>query len=116
MYNKILFKMFMVFLLGGTYIFVGLLISKLLRDSICEDKIKDIDENIFQLFIDGGFIMLSIFFIRIFITLIFHNLFDGIYGFNINDIKEINGSVILSISFLYFMGDCVKQKIKTIFK
>ena len=112
--KKNLFKIFMVFLLGGTYIFFGLLVSKILRNNICEDKIKDIDENIFKLFIDGGLIMLSIFFIRIIITYSFGKIFNGIYNFNIKDISEVNGSVILSISFLYFMGDCVRQKIKTI--
>ena len=113
--KKNLFKIFMVFLLGGTYIFIGLLVSKILRNNICEDKIKDIDENMLQLFIDGGLIMLSIFLIRIIITYSFGKIFNGIYNFNIKDISEVNGSVILSISFLYFMGDCVKQKIKTIF-
>ena len=117
--KKLLFKIVVIFLLGGTYIFLGLLVSDNLRKNICknEDKNKNTNklENIIELFINGGLIMLCIFFIRITITYVFGKLFNGIYGFNIKDISEVNGSVVLSISFLYFMGDCIKNKIRKIF-
>jgi len=109
-----LFKIISIFFLGTIYIILGASTSKILSKIVCNKPQKSKLKNVLFVMIESGIIMVSIYLLRQLPPLI-PNPLHGFHGFNSKQISELNGGVLLSLSFLYFMGPCLYEKLDIIF-
>jgi len=105
-----------VFILGNLYLLLGVFISKIFKKYLIKpyDKEKSKLDNLLQLILEIGLIMVSVYFIRsmvIYMTRSNYNILDGICGFKPRNVLELNGGVILSFSFLMYVKEPIKNKI-----
>ena len=109
-----------VFILGNMYLLLGVSVSRTFKKYLMKpynEKNSKL-ENLFQLIIEIGLIMISVFVIRstiIYIMRSERNPLRGICGFNPRNVLEINGGVILAFSFLMYVKEPIKNKIDRLF-
>ena len=104
-------KILHIFILGNIYLFLGVLVSSLVKKYVCKpyDEEKSKLENLYNLMIETGAIMISAYLIRIMVRNI-HSPFEDVYGFKYGRVKETRGGLILAFAFLMVLGPCIKEK------
>lgn len=107
-----------IFILGNIYLFFGVIVSNLIDKYVSKpyDKKKSKFENLLQLILETGCIMISVYLIRITIKHFIPNPLKGILGFDPNRVKELSGGIILAFAFLMYLKDKIKSKVDNLYK
>jgi len=107
-----------IFILGNLYLFLGVVVSDFINKYIAKpyDKEKSKLENLMQLILETGCIMVSVYLIRIFIKHVIPNPLAGIQGFEPSRVKEISGGIVLAFAFLMYLKDKIKSKVDELYK
>ena len=118
-----LIKILDISIIGTLYFFIGLTVSYLLSkyimkkyDSYEKEKITK-DEIILRLIFEVSVLTISVYLVRIFIKYLNSNFnpLEGIEGFDTNRLKELNGTVVLAFTFIFFLKDSLGQKINILY-
>jgi hypothetical protein len=109
-------KTFDVFILGNMYLLLGVFASKMFKKYLVKpyDKDKSKLDNLLQLILEIGLLMVAVYIIRslvIYLTRSKFNILDGICGFRPRNVLELNGGVILAFSFLMYVKEPIRNKI-----
>ena len=106
-----------IFILGNLYLFFGVVVSSYMTTYVAKpyDHKKSKLRNLLQLVLETGLIMVSVYFIRIFVKHVIPNPLKGIEGFDPRRVIEINGGVILAFSFLMYMKKPIQSKVDVLY-
>jgi len=107
-----------IFFIGNIYLFLGVSVSNLIDRYIAKpyDKKKTKLENLLQLILETGCIMVSVYLIRMTVKHLVPNPLQGIQGFDPTKVKERSGGVVLAFSFLMYLKDKIKSKVERLYK
>lgn len=107
-----------IFFIGNIYLFLGVSVSNLIDRYIAKpyDKKKTKLENLLQLILETGCIMVSVYLIRMTVKHLVPNPLQGIQGFDPTRVKERSGGVVLAFSFLMYLKDKIKSKVERLYK
>ncbi len=106
-----------IFILGNIYLFFGVIVSSFITKYIAKDydHRKSKLENLLQLILETGLIMVSVYIIRTFIKQALPNPLKGIEGFDPRRVKEVNGGVILAFAFLMYLKKPIQSKVDVLY-
>ena len=112
-------KTFDVFILGNMYLLLGVFASKMFKKYLVKpyDKDKSKLDNLLQLILEIGLLMVAVYIIRslvIYLTRSKFNILEGICGFRSRNVLELNGGVILAFSFLMYVKEPIRNKIDSL--
>jgi hypothetical protein len=98
------------------YLLLGVFASKMFKKYLVKpyDKDKSKLDNLLQLILEIGLLMVAVYIIRslvIYLTRSKFNILDGICGFRPRNVLELNGGVILAFSFLMYVKEPIRNKI-----
>lgn len=107
-----------IFFIGNIYLFLGVSVSNLIDTYIAKpyDKKKTKLENLLQLILETGCIMVSVYLIRMTVKHLIPNPLQGIQGFDPTRVKERSGGVVLAFAFLMYLKDKIKSKVERLYK
>lgn len=106
-----------IFILGNIYLFFGVIVSSFITKYIAKDydHRKSKLENLLQLILETGLIMVSVYIIRTFIKHVLPNPLKGIEGFDPRKVMEVNGGVILAFAFLMYLKKPIQSKVDVLY-
>ena len=106
-----------IFIIGNIYLFSGVVVSSFLAKYIAKpyDNKKSKLENLLQLILEVGIIIVSVYLIRAFVKHKIPNPLKGIYGFDPSRVKELNGSIVLAFAFLMYLKPAIQSKVNVLY-
>ena len=108
--------LFEIALYGNIYLILGSITSYLITKNFSKeyDEKKSKLRNFFQLFLEVGLVMIATHYIQIFVGKI-PNPFQGYHGFDVKNLTEIKGGIILAFSFLLYLKTNIKSKVDNLY-
>ena len=108
--------LFEIALYGNIYLLLGSSTSYLITKYFSKeyDKKKSKLRNFLQLFLEVGLVMIATHYIQIFVGKI-PNPFQGYHGFNLKNLSEMKGGIILAFSFLLYLKTNIQSKVDNLY-
>lgn len=111
-----LIKIANIIVISNIYFFLGITISYIIYKYTWKkyDTKKTKLQNFLQLLLEISLLAMSGYLVRIIVKNI-PNPTNGLYGFDPLRLKELNGGVVLTFAFIFFLKDIIHDKIINIF-
>ena len=116
--NFFLIKILAIFYVSNLYLILGVISSSLINKYIVVDydSSRGYLINFFYLVLLVSSISLAVFIIRQLIKSYIPFPFDGVSGYKHKYLKEINGNVILSFAFLFYLKNVLLDYSSALYK